>query len=97
MNESHVLSRHIFYVSVIIAILVGLLNVAMTVTVGALGYSGFSADAPITAVCVSYWGAKFADIQTTLKTAFIHLIISTVASIILVVILINLVMKLRNM
>lgn len=96
MYTEHLLSKPLLYVILVISILACLLAVAMTVTVGALGYHSLGGGTPITATCTTYWAVKFLDFPQILKTAFIHLIISALFSIILVVILISLVLKLKK-
>ena len=83
----------------IIALLVCLLAVALTITVGVIGFSGIDGGHPIViTLCTNtYWLVKFLDIQKILETAFIHLILSTVCSIVVLVMLISLVLKLKNL
>ena len=82
----------------IIALLVCLLAVALTITVGVIGFSGIDGGNPIVTLCtIPYWFVKFLDIQKILETAFIHLILSTVCSIVVLVMLISLVLKLKNL
>ena len=98
MYTEHVLSKPLLYVILIISILACLLAVAMVVTVGALGYHSLNGGTFVTATCTTtiYWAFKFSDFPQILKTAFIHLIVSAISSIILVGILISFILKLKK-
>jgi hypothetical protein len=76
---------------------VSLLDVAVLIVIGVLGYSGVDGGTPITVTCSSaYWLSKFADINLWLKVSFFHCIVSAVFSIVVVVLLVTLLLKLRR-
>ena len=97
MYTEHVLSKPLLYVILIISIVACLLAVAMVVTVGALGYHSLNGGTFVTATCTTiYWAFKFSDFPQILKTAFLHLIVSAISSIILVGMLISFILKLKK-
>ena len=97
MAEDQLLSKPILHVIFILAAIVCLMDVAMTIVIGALGYSGFAGTTPISATCtIAYWVIKFLDIRKILETAFVHLILSAISSIVLVVLLISIVLKIKK-
>ena len=93
------LPKPLFYTIFVLSILTLLLAIIILILIGALGYSGYHHDDPIGALCTSngvYWIYKFSEINKMLKISFYLSLISSLAGILLFVLVLREMLKLMK-